>query len=74
MIHKTRPRSSNPGARIAWDLLLSRRPDVPIVALWYSRRGEPDYSSWMAEFADGEYEDVDGLVITWHKDSRTDNP
>ncbi len=47
-----------------------RRPDVPLVALWYSRLGEPDYPSWMAEFADGEFEDEDGLVITWHKKNR----
>ena len=74
MIHKKRPPSSNPGARAAWDLLQRRRPDVPVVALWYSRLGEPDYPCWCAEFADGEFEDEDGLVITWHKNNRTDNP
>jgi hypothetical protein len=69
VIHKKRPASGNRGARIAWDRLQSRRPEVPLVALWYSRLGEPDYPSWMAEFADGEFEDEDGLVITWHKNN-----
>lgn len=69
MIHKKRPPSGNRGARTAWDLLQSRRPSVPIVALWYSRLGEPDYPLWMAEFADGGHEHEDGLVITWHKNN-----
>ena len=69
-MHKTRPSSGNLGARIAWDWLQKRRPDVPVVALWYSRRGEPDWPSWMCEYQDGEYGEEDGLVITWHKNNR----
>ncbi len=56
-IHTSRPKSL--GARVAWDFFSRIRQQEP-VRLWYCCLS---YWVWVAEYADGETDDIDNLSL-----------
>lgn len=71
ILYTSRPPASARGARIAWDLFewseKDKGTDRKIVGMWYAFM---DYWVWVAEFEDGEFDEIDGLVIS----DRLNNP
>jgi hypothetical protein len=61
-IYTSRPPARHKAARVAWDLFqraYSDKHGVPVEM----RYAFMDYWVWVAEFANGEYEDVDALTV-----------
>lgn len=67
-MYRSRPPSNCKGARIAWDVLSEEAAPRTIVKLWYSRSLSP--CPWAAELSDGNYLDLDELVLQ----DRVNNP
>ena len=59
-IHTSRPKLG--GARIAWDYFERAYKETP-VRMWFTHLS---YYVWVAEFANGETEDIDNLSLA-HK-------
>lgn len=57
--HTKRPPASNKGARCAWDYFVKDESRVPKEMTYKFM----DYWVWVMEFTDGDYEEIDGLVI-----------
>lgn len=69
--HKKRPSASNRGARHAWDYFLSPKLDQSAEGYLPETRTPKemtyrfmDWWVWVMEFQNGDYEEIDGLVIT----------
>ncbi len=62
-IHTSRPTSK--GARIAWDYFAQAYKKTPI-KMWFCHL---TYWVWVAEFADGETEDIDNLSLAHRRHS-----
>lgn len=58
---RERPPSSSPSARVAWDLLTEHHPTWSLIKIWYAP--EMDDGAWCGEFENGQYSDVDVLVV-----------
>lgn len=69
--HRTRPPASSRGARIAWDMFIKheslKENPRKIKSMWYAFM---DYWVWVAEFDDGDFDEIDGLMVA----DRLNNP
>lgn len=66
--YTARPSANRASARIAWDYL-ARKAAIPsprtILVLWFAREME----AWCAELDDGEYIEVDQVVVADRKNN-----
>lgn len=65
--YTSRPPARCKGARIAWDILINRDDNKTPESMWYVHM---DYWVWVMKFTDGEYDEVDGLIVS----DRVNNP
>lgn len=62
-IYISRPPARCKGARMAWDILSRRDDGQTPETMWHCFL---DYWVWVMKFTNGEYEEVDGLVVTFY--------
>ena len=66
--YKARPPSNCKAARIAWDLAVDEAGEHGVACLWYDD-SMPGWEVWSVERGDGEYFDIDALVVLDRKNN-----